>query len=259
MQLRRLLVKRIIPVLLLFLAVALPAIAEEISLKDGTKIVGHMTQVTADKIEVETTYGKVQLKRSDILSINFPENGVRANASSESVPAKLDAPKMDESLNGLQYVNRTGKFSLTMAPDWMINTEIHRAPETLAMLSSRDKTRYLMVMQEEYPGSLQSYKELAMLNSRKSLGSFEELSEFSVTIDGKPGVLIFYRGTLSKASNLPVEFVSAITSSGKTFTKITGWCVEPLFRDMQPAFEKMVNSYRSTGGQTTAAAASTKP
>ena len=63
--------KRIIRVLLLFLAVALPAIAEEISLKDGTKIVGHMTQVTADKIEVETTYGKVQLKRSDILSINF--------------------------------------------------------------------------------------------------------------------------------------------------------------------------------------------
>ena len=27
--------------------------------------------------------------------------------------------------------------------------------------------------------------------------------------------------------------------------------MEPLFQDMQPAFEKMVNSYRSTGGQTT--------
>jgi hypothetical protein len=252
-------VKRIVPILLLSLAAGLPAIAEEISLKDGTKIVGHMTQVTPDKIEVETTYGKVQLKRSDILSINFPENGVRTNSSSESVPARLDAPKMDESLNGLQYVNRTGKFSLTMAPDWVINTDIHRAPETLTMLNSRDKMRYLMVMQEDYPGSLQSYKELSMLTSRKSLSSFEELAESSITIDGKPAVLIFYRGILPKGSNLPVEFVSAIVSSGKTFTKITAWCVEPLFQDMQPAFEKMLNSYRSTGAQTTAAAASTKP
>ena len=51
----------------LFLTVAFfPAVAEEISLKDGTKIVGHITAVTPDKIEVETSYGKMQLKRSDV-------------------------------------------------------------------------------------------------------------------------------------------------------------------------------------------------
>jgi hypothetical protein len=246
-------------VLLFFAAYALPAAAEEISLKDGTKIVGHMIGISADKIEVETTYGKIQLKRSDIVSISFPENGPAANApanSSETTPVRADAPKVvDEALNGLQYVNRTGKFTLSVPPDWMIAADLRRAPETLAALSSRDKMRYLIVIQEEYPGSLESYKEVTLLNARRSLTNFEELSQSPATIDGKPALLVFYRGNLQKG--LPVEFLSAIIQSGKTYTKVSVWCVEPLFHDMQPAFEKMLNSYHSTSGQTTAS--SSKP
>jgi hypothetical protein len=242
-----------LPVFSLFMAMSLPAAAEEILLKDGTKIVGHMSALQADKIEVETSYGKIQLKRSDIVSINFPENGNPTASASESVPAKTEAPKMDETLNGIQYINRTGKFALTVPPDWIIVTDLHRTPETLTALSSRDKMRYLVVMQEEYPGSLESYKQLTLLNARRTLGNFEELAESPATIDGKSAVLVFYRGTLQKGSNLPVEFLAAIIASGKTYTKVSVWCVEPLFHDMQPTFEKMLNSYHSTGGLTTAA------
>jgi hypothetical protein len=231
-------------------ATALPAIAEEISLKDGTKIVGHMTAITLDKIEVETSYGKVQLKRSDILTINFPENNT--TVSTTSVDAKKEAPKVDEALNGLQYVNRTAKFTLTLAPDWMIDTEMQRAPATLAALRSKDKMRYLVVMQEEYPGSLESYKEIILLNSRKGLTNFEQVSESPATIDGKPALLVLYRGNLPNVS-VPVAFLSALIQSGKnTYTKVTVWCMEPLFHDVEPVFEKMVNSYRSMNGQTTA-------
>lgn len=244
---------RIASTLLVFLVVAvLPAVAEEISLKDGTKIIGHMSAITGDKIEVETTYGKMQLKRSEIVSISFPENA--AMATNTTAPAKADAPQVDESLTGLQYVNRTGKFTLTLPPDWMIAADLHRSPETLATLSSRDKMRYLVVVQEEYPGSLESYKELSLLNSRGTLGHFEELSQSPATIDGKSALLVFYRGNLQKGSNLPIEFVSAIIQSGKTYTRISVWCVEPLFHDMQPAFEKILNSFHSTAGQSTATA-----
>ena len=55
-----------------------------------------------------------------------------------------------------------------------------------------------------------------------------------------------------------MEFLTAIIQSGNTYTKVTAWCVEPLFHDMQPTFEKIVSSYRSTG-QTTAVAGSLKP
>lgn len=247
---------RITSSLLIFLAaLALPAAGEEISLKDGTKIVGHMTAVTNDKIEVETSYGKVQLKRSDIVTISFPENGGIAKNDGEPTPAKVDAPKaIDESLNGVHYINRTGKFTLSVPSDWLIATELRKSPDTLAALSSRDKMQYLIVIQEDYPGSLESYKEVTMLNARRALTNFEELAQSQATIDGKGALLVFYRGNLQKGSNLPVEFVSAIIQSGKTYTKVTLWCVEPLFHDLQPAFESVVNSYHSTAGQTTAAA-----
>jgi hypothetical protein len=254
-------VVRTISALVLGLLLSFSAMAEEVSLKDGTKIVGHMTAVTPDKVEVETSYGKIQLKRSDILTISFPENGTSASAGQPPSPAaapgaavKVDMPKVDEVLNGLQYTNRTSKFTLTMPPDWIIAPELRHSAETLATLSSRDKLRFIMVAQEEYPGSLDSYKELTMLGVRRNLSNFEELSESPTTIDGKPALMVFYRGTLSKAANLPVEFVSAIVVSGKTYTKVTAWCVEPLFRDMQPTFEKVLNSYRSANGQITAAA-----
>ena len=79
--------RRILSTLLLFLVAVLSATAEEIVLKDGTKIVGHMTGVTGDKIEVDSAYGKMVFKRADIVSINFPQNGA---GSTPGAPRKKD-------------------------------------------------------------------------------------------------------------------------------------------------------------------------
>jgi len=251
---------RVIAVLLLGLAASaassLPARGEEIILKDGTKVVGRLTGITSEKIEVDTSYGKVQLNRSDIVTISFSQSGSDAKAP-ETAPANASLPKIDETLSGTQYVNRTGKFSLTLPPDWMIEPSLRRTAATLASFTSKDKMRFAMVIQEDYPGSLESYKEITMLNARRTLSNFEELANSNVTIDGKSALLVFYRGTLAKTNNLPVEFVSAIIVSGNSYTKVTAWCIEPLFHDMQPAFEKLVNSYRGSGR--TLAADAAKP
>jgi hypothetical protein len=99
-------------------------LGEEISLKDDTKIVGHMSAVTADKIELDTSYGEVQLKRRAIVTISFPENG----GVSKNIP-----------------VGDPGGPS----------------------------------------GSLESYREVTMLNARRNLTNFEELAHSQATIDGK--------------------------------------------------------------------------
>src|SRR5260370_8937982 len=99
--------RRILSTLLPFLVVVLPASAEEIVLKDGTKIIGHMTGVTSDKIEVDSAYGKMVFKRTDIVTINFPENGT---GSAPVGPAKKDVPTFQESLRGSQSTNKTAKF-----------------------------------------------------------------------------------------------------------------------------------------------------
>ena len=252
--------KRIGSALVVLLAASLPAAAEEISLKDGTKIVGHMNSLTGDKIEVVTAYGKMLVKRSDIVTISFPENNPTAAPTSapDAAAVKKDPPPViDEALNGTQYVNRTGKFSLTLPAGWMINPDLPHSKAAIAGLSSKDKMRFLMVVQEEYTGSLESYKDLGQLQARGSFGNYEELSESPVAIDGKAGLMISYRGTLAK-SNLPVQFLTAIIPSGTTFTRVTSWCVEPLFHETQPTFEKILTSYRSSG-QISAAAASSKP
>ena len=53
----------------------------------------------------------------------------------------------------------------------MINADLRHTPETLAALSSCDKMRFLLVIQEEYPGSLDSNKELSLLTARRMLGN----------------------------------------------------------------------------------------
>ena len=231
-----------LPVFSLFLAISLPTAAEEILLKDGTKIVGHMSALQADKIEVETAYGKMQIKRGDIITINFPENGASAVAGS---PAKDAAQNIEESLRGTQYVNKTGKFTLTVPPDWKIDPKFPRSAPIVTVLSSHDNMRFLTVTQEEYNGSLESYKGLLELTYRKMFGSYEELSESPATIDGKSALLLSFRGISLKADNLPVQFLVAIVPSGTTYTRVATWCVEPLFHETQPMFEKIVSSYHS--------------
>jgi hypothetical protein len=79
------------------------------------------------------------------------------------------------------------------------------------------------------------------------LSNFEERSQSSVTIDGKRAILAHYRGNIPVPPNTSVEFVTAfISRSDNNFTKVTAWCAESLFHDMQPEFEKLVTSYHSS-------------
>ncbi len=199
--------RRTILLLGFLLAALVPASAEEFVLKDGTKILGRMVAVKSDKIEVETAYGKMQIRRSDILSINFPENAGTAVSQSSSDSTKHKP--VDENLTGTQYVNRTGHFTLTVPIEWKINTELRAGADTLAALSSRDNMRFVIVEH-----------------------------------DGRPGMLLTFRGTNPQAQNLPVQFVAAIAAFDGEYFHAVAWCVEPLFNESQRTFENILLSYR---------------
>ena len=95
--------------------------------------------------------------------------------------------------------------------------------------------------------ALESYKGLLDLQYARTLGDYKEASESPLKIDGKSGLVFSFRGISAKANNLPMQFLVAIIPSGTTYTRVATWCVEPLFHEMQPVFETIVNSYRSTG------------
>jgi len=238
-------VYRIILVCFAFFIMVVGAAAEEIVLKDGTKIVGRMTSISGDTIAVETAYGKMSLKRGDILTIGFPENGSKGDASGEKGTQK-DKVKIEDSLEGAQYINKTGDFSLSLPPNWKINQTLTDSSDAIAGLSSRDNMRYLLVVREDFSGSLESYKGISEIQAKKSLQEFEKLSESPITIDNRPGILMAYRGVSPAAGNLPIEFLTAIIPYGNTYYRITTWCIEPLFNESQPMFEKIIDSYHTT-------------
>jgi hypothetical protein len=227
----------------LFLALSITAPAEELVLKDGTKIFGKMTAVNGDKIEVETAYGKMQINRADIVSISFPENNPGASPSTAS--ATKEPPKIDETLDGTQYLNKTAHFSLTLPVAWKINSSLRSSAEVLAALSSTDSMRYLIVIDEPYTGSADSYKGLVEIQAKRNLENYEKLTETPTTIDGKSAMLLSYRGISPAAQNLPIQFLVAIIPSTDGYTRVTTWCVEPLFNETQGTFEKIIRSYHA--------------
>jgi hypothetical protein len=214
-----------------------------------------MTAISGDKIDVETAYGKMSLKRSDILTISFPENG-KQDAPVGTQPSQKDKPKIEDSLDGTQYINKTGGFSLTLPPEWKINPALSASTDAIAGLSSHDNMRYVMVVREEFSGSLESYLGLAEIQAKRNLQDYEKLSESPITIDNKPAILISFRGTSAKADNLPIQFLTAIIPIGNTYYRISTWCIEPLFNETQSTFEKIISSYHDTRAPSTLSSSS---
>lgn len=61
--------------------------AEEIQLKDGSKITGKITGVDGNTFQVKTAYGEIKVPRTEIVTIQFPENSTKkSDAAGDSSP-----------------------------------------------------------------------------------------------------------------------------------------------------------------------------
>jgi hypothetical protein len=127
------------------------------------------------------------------------------------------------------------------------NLALRISPDVIAALSSNDDLRYLIVVNEPYTASLDSYKGLVKIQAKKNLQNYETISEAPTKIDGKSALLFSYRGVSPAAENLPIQFLVAIIQTPTGFLRITTWCVEPLFSETQASFEKILRSYHVTG------------
>jgi hypothetical protein len=87
-----------------------PVRAEEIQLKDGTKVTGKLTGITNDAFQVKTAYGDIQVPRAQVISINFPQNQPKKESDAEEPKAKS---AIAESLNGTAYTNVPRNFTST--------------------------------------------------------------------------------------------------------------------------------------------------
>lgn len=218
------------------LLLTLPTAAEEIVLKDGTKIVGKIIGVKGETFQVQTSYGEMQVPRSDVVTINFPENQPQSK--------EKELSPIDETIEGKLYVNRTHKFRLEVPTGWTsILTSLRKTNnDVVAALSSSDETLLVLVTPEKFAGSLASYRALAEIQYQSEFAGYERVSEEEFQLDGRKGLRLVWRGK-SKENQAPFKSVVIILPYDGKMLRITCLTIEPLFDEGLPLFEKIIRSY----------------
>lgn len=216
-------------------------LAEEIELKDGSKVSGSLTSIDGNIFHVKTAYGEIQIPRSDVVAIRFPEN-----SAGKGDPSKNDSGSptpVDEKLDGTTYSNRTAHFQAVVPPSWSLAPELRTKKGMVAALQSEDQAHFLFVTQEKYSGDLKTYELLAETEVQTNFQDFEKLSEVPVKLDNRPGMRIVFKGN---KGSMKLKFVVYIISYDNLMTRLTFGTLDPLFDDAVPVFEKIAQSYHST-------------
>jgi hypothetical protein len=213
--------------------------AEEIHLKDGTKIEGKLIGVSDTSFAVQTTFGNINVPRADVLSIAFPENQPKG-ASTQ--PTTL--PPVAESLVDTTYTNQTGNFRLTLPLGWLAAPEMRKGKEVVASLKSPDATLFLLVTPEVFPGTLATYKVLAEMQYQSKFTEYQKVSESEAKLDGRKGIRLVFQGRPDKGTTVMKCLVYIVPYEGR-MVRLSFLTLEPLFNDAVPTFEKIAGSYRS--------------
>jgi len=222
----------------------LPLHAEEIQLKDGTKITGKLTGISNDTFQVKTAYGDIQVPRSQVISITFPENQSKTEADAEESKTR---PPVDESLNGTTYTNRTEKFQVKVPQGWLLAPELAaKSPDIVAALKSPDQIYFLLVTPEKYPGTLSTYKVLVETQYQSKFKDYEKLSDTQIQLDGRSSTRLVWHGKNTAANDAAMKAVVYILPYENRMVRLTFLTLEPLFDEGLPLFEKIATSYQTT-------------
>lgn len=212
--------------------------AEEIQLKDGSKISGTLTGIDVNALHVKTSYGDIQIPRSQVVQISFSDSDAQKSADSTG-----ELPQVEESLVGATYSNRTGHFQLSVPAGWATAPELRKSKDIIAALKSMDQALFLFVTPEHYSGSIQTYQVLAETQIQSNFQDYEKLSESAAKLDGRPAMRFTFK---AKKGAMVLQFLVYIVSYDGTMVRLSFGTLQPLFNDAVPVFEKMAQSYHST-------------
>lgn len=211
--------------------------AEQIELKNGTKFTGTIVAVQGDVFRVKTAYGEIQVPRSDLAAISFPD------PKSENTPKKDSAP-IDESLTGTAYINRTGGFELTLPDGWILAPELlKKQPDIVAALKSADESQFLLVTPEKFAGNLTTYEVFCETQYQTKFQDYKRLEKSDITLDGRPGLRMIFQG-VAPTNHINLKFLVYILQYEDKMVRLTFFTLEPLFTDSLPVFEKIAGTYR---------------
>lgn len=244
---------RALNLLIFIILFSLASHAEDIQLKDGSKLTGRVLAIEGNIFRVKTAYGEIQVPRGEIVSIQFPENSPKKEGGSDEAVSHVD-----ESLDGTLYSNRTGHFQASVPIGWVIAPELRQSKEVVAALKSSDQAHYFFVTPETYSGSLATYAVLAETQYQTKFQDYQKISQSEGKLDGRTGLRLVWKGK-TKDTNIAVKFLVYILPYDDRMVRLSFMTMEPLFDDATSIFEKIAASYHSTSDKPVAGVGSPRP
>jgi hypothetical protein len=212
---------------ILLLAAGATVAADELRLKDGTKIVGNIVGYEGDAFKVETSYGFALVKKDKVASIIVSEAkadakklaATEAKAPATAPPARTNPPPiapaanaapakaqpaakpveapMREEVEGTRYTNLTFGFRLYKPPSWSVIEGARKTlPTAIVAMGTGDQTTLFIVGREPLQRTIEQHA----AGTEKRLGELYEnyhaVGERRTTVAGLPAFEKRFRGTV---------------------------------------------------------------
>lgn len=211
--------------------------ADELKLKDGSKISGTIVGFEDNSFKVKTAYGYAVVQRDLVTSISIADAAPHAAADKKPAVAAAPAPipppaskpaaaatkaappappaaspaadaappkpaepePIREEVSGNLYTNQTYRFQMYKPPGWqVIDASRGVLPGAIAAMGTSDETTYLLVGQEDAGKSLAADIEAAERRLRDVMENFRPLGEQHVTVSGIAATERKFRGSVDR-------------------------------------------------------------
>ncbi|MBI1749220.1 MAG: hypothetical protein HY234_05285 [Acidobacteria bacterium] len=214
---------------ILLLAGGATVAADELRLKDGTKIVGNIVGYEGDSFKVETSYGFALVKKDKVASIIVSEAkadakkpaAAEAKAPSPPPPARTNPPPiapaantapakaqpaaklveapMREEVEGTRYTNLTFGFRLYKPPSWSVIEGARKTlPTAVVVMGTVDQTTLFIVGREPLQKTIEQHAAATERRLRELYENYRAAGERRSTVAGFAALEKRFRGMVDE-------------------------------------------------------------
>lgn len=159
--------------------------------------------------------------------------------------------KIEEHLEGTNYVNDTFQFAMYKPPGWKIHEGVSRETgRAIVAIGSQDDRTLLFVDRQVWSGAPDLKSEAIEVNLRRTYEDFRVLSQSTLQLDGRPAVRRDFAGLLEGTE---WHGVSVHLAQENTAFGIIGLTSSEMFQFQQAVLDKIIRSFHFQGSSEAAA------